>query len=129
MTIQRHEIPTHLNVEDRAFYGLSIRQVMYLTAGSTLAYALWNQWSDVPVDLRLALALASAVVGVALALVRPFGRGVEEWAVVLLCYWLTPRRSFWLPSDPTTRHAEDGAAGWIELAPSPRWKGDPTCDG
>ena len=28
VTTERHEIPTHLNVEDRAFYGLSVRQVM-----------------------------------------------------------------------------------------------------
>src|SRR5579884_965601 len=129
MAIPRHEIPTHLNVEDRAFYGLSIRQVMYLTAGSTLGYALWNQWSDVPVDLRLSLALASAVVGVALALARPLGRGVEEWAVVLVRYRLIPRRSLWFPAESMRLRLDGGAADWIDLAPSPRWKGDTACGG
>ena len=30
MPRRRHEIPTHLNVEDKAFVGLSVRQLMNL---------------------------------------------------------------------------------------------------
>ena len=33
MAAARHEIPTHLNAEDRAFYGLTARQLMWLTVG------------------------------------------------------------------------------------------------
>ena len=45
---QRHEIPTHLDVEDRAFYGLTARQVMWLTVGCAGGYGLWAQWPDLP---------------------------------------------------------------------------------
>ena len=38
----RHEIPTHLNVEDRAVYGLSVRQLTYLVAGCSGAYGVWS---------------------------------------------------------------------------------------
>ena len=55
MSRHRHEIPTHLNVEDKAFYGFSARQVMYVTVGLSGSYALWNQWPGVPLLLRLTL--------------------------------------------------------------------------
>ena len=42
----RHEIPTHLNVEDRAVYGLSVRQLTYLVVGSSGGYQLWSAWPD-----------------------------------------------------------------------------------
>ena len=61
MSHQRHEIPTHLNVEDKAFYGLSVRQVMYLTVGISGAYALWNNWPDLSFGIRVAIALVCVV--------------------------------------------------------------------
>lgn len=127
MDLHRHEIPTHLNVEDRAFYGLSVRQVMYLTGGFSLGYGLWNQWGDALPALRLALALACAIVAVTLAIVRPGGRGFEEWAFIVLRYLTIPRRSVWRPSEPgTTGRAADGR--WVDLAPRPHWQESSRCD-
>lgn len=122
MSLPRHEIPTHLNVEDRAFYGLSVRQVMYLTAGFSVGYGLWNQESQIPVELRLALAIACALVAITLALVRPSGRGFEEWGVVVLRYLAIPRCSVWRPSDVISDGDQAGTSGWIDLEPNPRWK-------
>jgi hypothetical protein len=31
--MQRHEVPTHLNVEDKAFAGLTMRQLMVAVIG------------------------------------------------------------------------------------------------
>ena len=36
--MDRHEIPTHLNVEDKAFAGLTMRQLMTAAVGLGLAY-------------------------------------------------------------------------------------------
>lgn len=91
MTTKRHEIPTHLNVEDKAFYGLSVRQVMYLTVGAASGYGLWNQWEALPVGLRLGVALACFLLAAAVALIRPHGRGLEEWAFVALHYAAVPK--------------------------------------
>jgi len=33
--LNRHEIPTHLNVEDKAFAGLTMRQLMTVAVGPT----------------------------------------------------------------------------------------------
>ena len=91
MTTERHEIPTHLNVEDRAFYGLSARQVTLLTVGCASAYAVWNQWLGLPLVLRLALVVACLAVALVLALVRPYGRSLDEWTFIALRYLSVPK--------------------------------------
>ena len=106
VTTERHEIPTHLNVEDRAFYGLSVRQVMYLTGGFSLGYSLWTQWGDALPELRIAMAVTCALVAIILALIRPAGRGFEEWAFVVLRYLVIPRR----PAGSETTSEEELAA-------------------
>ena len=61
MPRRRHEIPTHLNVEDKAFIGLSVRQLMNLIVGLSTAYAIWNGWPVLPLPVRAAVAGACSV--------------------------------------------------------------------
>lgn len=37
--MQRREVPTHLNIEDKAFAGLTMRQLMMAIIGLALAYS------------------------------------------------------------------------------------------
>ncbi|HVA86960.1 MAG TPA: PrgI family protein [Candidatus Saccharimonadales bacterium] len=122
MSLKRHEIPTHLNVEDRAFYGLSVRQVMYLTVGCALSYGLWNQWPDLPVAARLALAATCFLLAVALAFIRPAGRGFEEWAIVALRYVAVPKIASWRPVEPDPLSWRPLAVHWEELSPTLGWQ-------
>ncbi len=92
--MNRHEIPTHLAVEDKAFAGLTMRQLMTLAIGLGLAYGASNQL-PFPMPLQFAIA-ASVLAGVAVvALWRPGGRPMEDWAFVLLRYWAIPRAAVW----------------------------------
>ena len=125
MARQRHEIPTHLNVEDKAFFGLSVRQVLYLVSGLSASYAIWNQWPDLPVGLRLGLALANLLVTLAFALIRPGRRGLEEWAFVVLHYVAIPKASVWRPRDPSPADWRPTKAAWEELAPRLSWPEEP----
>ena len=43
MPSMHHEVPTHLNVEDKLLLGLTARQFLYLLVGSSASYALWGQ--------------------------------------------------------------------------------------
>lgn len=92
--MNRHEIPTHLNVEDKAIAGLTMRQLMTLAMGLGLAYGASHQ---LPLPLPLSIA-AAVVILTAVAVVtlwRPAGRPAEDWAFILLRYWAVPRIAVW----------------------------------
>ena len=95
---QRHEIPTHLNVADKAFGGLTMRQLLSAAIGLALAY---GAASDLPLALPGRLVVAAVVLAGTLLLVlwRPGGRAAEDWAFVLLRYWATPRVAVWRPCE------------------------------
>ena len=92
--MQRHEIPTHLNIEDRAFAGLTMRQLMVVIIGLGLAYAAV---SELPLHVLVRLATGVAILGTtaAVSLWQPGGRSVEDWAFVLLRYIAVPRVAVW----------------------------------
>ena len=96
--MQRHEIPTHLGVEDKAFLGLTLRQLMTAAIGLALAYGAAGQL-PLPAPLRLVTAAAVLVAAALLALWQPAGRPLEEWAFVLLQYAATARIAVWRPAD------------------------------
>ena len=97
MATSRHEIPTHLNVEDRAFIGLSMRQLLVLLVGLAGGYALWERCPGLPPGPRLALAAVPPLVAALVALARPAGRGLGAWCVVVLRYGALPRVAVWRP--------------------------------
>lgn len=121
MTLQRHEIPTYLNVEDKAIYGLSVRQVMVLTSGFSLGYGLWNQAADLPIEVRAILAAACALGAVTFALLRPGGRGLEEWTFAVLRFVAVPRRSVWRTREADHQHTAPANGPWVDLTPRPAW--------
>lgn len=92
----RHEIPTHLNVADRAFAGLTMRQLLSAAIGLALTY---GALSDLPVPIAVRL-IAAAVVLMGTALLvfcRPAGRPAEDWAFVLLRFCVARRVAVWRP--------------------------------
>ncbi len=119
---RRHEIPTHLNIEDRALYGLTIRQVMYLTVGAAGGYELWNQWPALPLLVRALLIAPPLVLALIFALVRPHGRSLDDWLFVALHYVAVPKVSVWRPCEPEPEHGRRDGAGWEELAPQIAWQ-------
>ncbi|MCL5107368.1 MAG: PrgI family protein [Chloroflexi bacterium] len=116
----RHEIPTHLNVEDRAIFGLTLRQVMFLAVGIAGSYGLWMQWPELSVGLRLGAVVSCLLATVSMALVRPHGRGLEEWGIVLAHYLATPKKAVWRPRQWEDLETEGGR--WADLCPGLDWQ-------
>ena len=117
--MDRHEIPTHLSVEDKAFAGLTMRQLMTAAVGLGLAYGAVSE-PPFPLPLRLiAAGLVLAAVAL-LALWRPAGRPLEDWAFVLLRYWAVPRIVVWRPRDVPVQAAEM-ATSYEVVVPEPMW--------
>jgi hypothetical protein len=116
MSRARHEIPTHLDVEDKLLFGLTARQFLYLVVGCSLAYGVWQQ-PALAEGLRLGLAVACAAGAAVVALVRPLGRPLEEWVVAGLFYAASPRQSTWQPREPRLTEWRLPDGGWQELSP------------
>ena len=121
MALQKHEIPTHLNVEDRAFFGLSVRQFTDLIAGLAGTYSLWHTAASWPPALRIGATVLSLAIAVAVGLLKPGGRRLEQWLFVWLHYLVTPRRAGWRPRRPEPRDWRPAGRAWAELNPQLSW--------
>ena len=119
----RHELPTHLNVEDRAVYGLSVRQLSYLVGGASAAYGLWTDRLEWPEELRAGIALLVLLLAAAFALLRPGDRPLEEWGFAALHHAGTPRVALWRVPEPDPARWRGRPDRWAERAPTPSWTG------
>jgi hypothetical protein len=118
----RHEVPTHLNVEDTLLLGLTARQLGVLVGCAALAYRLWLQWPALPLGVRFGLAGVCVLVGLLVAFVRPGERPLEQWALAGLAYLATPRRATWAVAEPRPSDWRPaGASGWVERTPALGW--------
>ncbi len=124
MASLRHEIPTHLNVEDKPFYGLSARQFTDLIAGLGGTYSLWNQTPGWPPAARLMLVALSLLVALSVAVLKPGGRRLEAWLFVALHYVVTPKVTVWQRPAPRDADWAANRGDWAELTPMrPSWAG------
>jgi hypothetical protein len=121
MTRHHHEVPTHLNVEDKIVFGLSVRQFLYVLVGSSASYTLWQQFAATGDVVRASLAALSLVTTLAFALVRPAGRPLEEWLAAAVLFAAAPRRAVWRPQEPAAADWRLQGVSWQELAPSLAW--------
>jgi hypothetical protein len=122
--MNRHEIPTHLNVEDKAFAGLTMRQLMTAAVGLGLAYGVASEL-PLPIPVRLMGAGVVLVAVALLALWRPADRPLEDWAFVLLRYWAVPRVGVWRPRRLDI-HSAEATPTYEVLVPEPAWVGRST---
>ena len=90
--MQRHEIPTHLEVEDKLFAGLTPRQLLLLIMGIGLGYSFWQRFHQLlPLPLVALVAALPGLVSLALATVRPDDRALEHWLLAVLRYLSLPK--------------------------------------
>jgi hypothetical protein len=118
-----YELPTHLQVEDQLIGTLSGRQSLQLGIGLSLAYGAWDQLRWLPEEVRWGLVLILTVVTVVFALIRPFGRPLDQWLLAGLVFYLLPRRLVWRPAVAWLRQPSREQTGWAELELRPEWLG------
>jgi hypothetical protein len=124
MAHHHHEIPTHLNVEDKVVFGLSVRQLLYMLVGSSAGYTLWQHAAAAGDVVRMSLVALCLATTLAFALLRPAGRPLEEWLAALVLFAAAPRRAAWQPREPDPADWRLLGASWQELAPSLAWVED-----
>ena len=91
--MQAHDVPTHLQAEDRVLLGLTFPQIVAAMAVLGLAYGVWQRAAFLPEGhWRIAAAVTFAILGLAAVVVRPGGRALPAVVLDLLRFALTPKR-------------------------------------
>jgi len=112
-----------LQVEDQLIAGLTVRQLLRLVIGASLAYGVWDQAGWLAQELRLAGAIALAVIGVLFAVLQPGGRPLDQWLLAGVLFIVLPRRLVWRPGAVLLRQPPREEPGWAELELHPEWLG------
>src|SRR5258707_12869035 len=121
MTLTHHDVPTHLDVEDKVLYGLTVRKFLYLLVGSSASYTFWDQAAFLGDGARVAGAAICIGTSLAFALVRPAGRALEEWLVAALIFVASPRPATWHPVRPPAMDRRQAGREWEEPAQRSAW--------
>jgi len=80
-------IPHELNGEDQFILGLSVTRLAALALGLLAAYTILHL--SLPGPLQLVLALGAALLGAAIAWIRPEGRSLIHWALAAIEFKVT----------------------------------------
>ena len=87
--MREHEVPTHVQAEDKVLLWLTFPQVVSLIAVAAVGYGVFN-YTPGPTGLRMGLAAVVAVIGAVAAVGQIGGRRLPLVVADLLKYWLGP---------------------------------------
>ena len=90
--MREHEVPTHVQAEDRVLLGFTFPQVVAVVAVCALSYGAYRYAPIGPSEVRMALAVLFGLVGVAMVVGKIGGRRLPLVAADLLKYRLGARR-------------------------------------
>ena len=114
--MREHEVPTHVQAEDKVLLWLTFPQVVAVVAVAAIGYGVYS-YAPGPSGLRIGLAVAVALVGSVAVMGRIGGRSILLVTADLLKYWLGPRQfvgeaSELVRSEPLME--ADGTPGLVE---------------
>jgi len=92
------DLPTHLDVGDTPYWGLSFGQILLAFGGFALGFVAWRLLpAGTSLMVHLAVAGGLLASGVLLAVVRPAGTSLLGWVTIVHCYVRTPKVTLWRP--------------------------------
>ena len=89
--MREHEVPTHVQAEDRVLLGLTFPQIVAVTAVCAISYGAYRYAPIGPSEVRMALAVVFGLFGVAMVVGKISGRRLPLVAADLLKYRLGAR--------------------------------------
>ena len=90
--MREHEVPTHVQAEDRVLLGFTFPQVVAVVAVCAISYGAYRYAPVGPSEVRMALAVVLGLFGVAMVVGKIGGRRLPLVAADLLKYRLGARR-------------------------------------
>ena len=99
--MREHEVPTHVQAEDKVLLWFTFPQIVAVVAVCAVAYGAYHYLPFGPMAVRLAVGLLIGVVGIALTVGKIGGRGLPLVAADLLKFNLGARRYAGSPLEMT----------------------------
>ena len=90
--MREHEVPTHVQAEDRVLLWLTFPQIVALVAVCAVAYGAYRYFPFGPSEFKLGIAILFGITGIALTVGKVGGRGLPLVAADLLKFNLGARR-------------------------------------
>ena len=113
--MREHEVPTHVQAEDKVLLWFTFPQIVALVAVCAVSYGAYRYFPIGPSEFRLGIAIILGIAGIALTVGKVGGRGLPLVAADLLKFNLGARRYAGAP----TQLARS------EAPPAPEAKPDP----
>ena len=89
--MREHEVPTHVQAEDRVLLGFTFPQIVAVTAVCAISYGAYRYAPVGPSEVRMALAVLFGLVGIVMVVGKIGGRRLPLVAADLLKYRLGAR--------------------------------------
>ena len=99
--MREHEVPTHVQAEDKVLLWFTFPQIVAVVAVCAVAYGAYHYLPFGPMAVRLAVGVLIGVVGIALTVGKIGGRGLPLVAADLLKFNLGARRYAGSPLEMT----------------------------
>ena len=90
--MREHEVPTHVQAEDKVLLWFTFPQIVAVVAVCAVAYGAYHYLPFGPVEVRLAVGVLIGIVGIAMTVGKVGGRGLPLVAADLLKFNLGARR-------------------------------------
>ena len=90
--MREHEVPTHVQAEDKVLLGFTFPQIVAVVAVCALAYGVYRYFPFGPGEFRLGIAIVFGITGIAMTVGKVSGRGLPLVAADLLRFNLGARR-------------------------------------
>ena len=97
--MREHEVPTHVQAEDKALLWFTFPQIVAVVATCAVAYGVYRYFPFGPSGLKLGIAILLGVVGIAMTVGKVGGRGLPLVAADLLKFKLGARRYAGCPAE------------------------------
>ena len=90
--MREHEVPTHVQAEDKVLLWFTFPQIVAVVAVCAVAYGAYRYFPFGPMEFRLGIAIILGIAGIALTVGKVGGRGLPLVAADLLKFNLGARR-------------------------------------
>ena len=116
--MREHEVPTHVQAEDKVLLWFTFPQIVAVTAVCAISYGAYRYAPVGPSEIRMALAVVLGLIGVATVVGQIGGRRLPLVAADLLKFWLGARL-YAGPVSQLTRSEPPAPAQPVKSGPGP----------